>query len=407
MWPAKIGTQARSGGQHRQSRTNVGYSGSVRHLRIAHVLEKAAFTTGSVWQMFEAARGLAARRHHVVVITRPDVEMAERCLVAGIEHVGLPLRSQFDVLSMRRLAQVCRERKVMIVHAHRGIAQTVALGATHFGDHRGLIVSRGVTFPPGLATRLVMRSARVHRVVCACEAVRRAVLDHVKVPPAKVAVVYPSVDPSRFDRARLDPERIRAELGLEAVAPLVVQVGIRYWKGWKVLLGGFARVHREHPAAHLLLVGCRTGHQRAGVTHMAAEIGLARRFTAMTARVDVPEILAAASIVVDASWAGTGVSGPIREAMALGLPVVATEVGGNAELVHHGVDGLLVPPRDVATLAAAISRLLRDRPFAEQLAAQAHANVSQRFSIERRAKELESCYRSVWAEVGAEKRDSS
>jgi L-malate glycosyltransferase len=313
--------------------------------------------------------------------------------------VSLPLLNQLDIGSMRGLAALCSAYGAQIVHAHRGIALTLALGTARLGAGFGLVVNRGVTFHPGLVSRVAFRSARLHRIICACEAVRQAILDTSKVPTSKLVVISPSVDTARFDPARVDHIKVRAELGLSLDAPLIVQVGVRHWKGWRELLAAFARVREQHPTAHLLLVGCRSRSQVQGAKRVAGELGLTRWFTATLARLDIPDVLAGATVAVDASWAGTGVSGPIREAMALGRPVVATAVGGNAELVEHSVDGLLVPSRDVETLAAAISRLLRDRTLADSLGRAAQAKIRDQFDTTRRVERLEACYRQVLSEL--------
>jgi type III pantothenate kinase len=114
----------------------------------------------------------------------------------------------------------------------------------------------------------------------------------------------------------------------------------------------------------------------------------------------MPDVLAACDVVVDASWAGTGTTGTIREAMALGRPVVATAIAGNGELVQDGVTGILIPPRDVKTLAAAISRLLRDGAFAADLARAGRDKVRAQYSTAARVMRLETLYREVIREVG-------
>jgi glycosyltransferase involved in cell wall biosynthesis len=103
-------------------------------------------------------------------------------------------------------------------------------------------------------------------------------------------------------------------------------------------------------------------------------------------------VLAACDVVVDPSWAGTGITGSVREAMALGKPVVATAVAGNPELVEDGVSGILVHPRDVPMLAAAVSRLLRDSELAARLAAAGQERVRQTFSTAARIARLEALY---------------
>ncbi len=367
-------------------------------LTIVQLLEKTGFATGSVVQMFEAARGLAERGHTVLAVTRPSAEMAERCAAAGVEHVPLALRHEFDVVSMVRFARLARERHVDVVHVHKGIAHAVALGATPLRGRYGLVVNRGVSFPIDRWSSFKYRSRRVSRIVAVAENIRQVIVSG-GIPPHKVSVVYAGVDVERFDPARTDPGRVRAELGIPLDARLVGHVGMRDWKGWKELLRAFPAVRADHPAAHLLLVACTSQAQRDGVGELARDLGLAGAVTATMARFDMPDVLAACDVVVDPSWAGTGITGTIREAMALGKPVVATSIAGNPELVEDGVSGILVPPRDVPMLAAAISRLLRDRDLAGRLAVNGQQRVREHFSTAARISRLEAIYLRAAHEV--------
>jgi glycosyltransferase involved in cell wall biosynthesis len=295
-------------------------------LTIVQMLEKIDFSTGSVVQMFEAATGLASRGHTVLAVTRPNREMAQRCAEVKVEHVSLPLRHEFDVLSAHRFAHLARDRKVDVVHVHKGISHAVAWGATFLGAHYGLVVNRGVSFPMDFLSGWKYRSRRVSRIVCVAESVRRVVIATGRVPAHKVGVIYAGVDLERFDPARTHPEVVRAELGIPAEASVVGHVGMRDWKGWKEVLTAFPAIRADHPRSHLLLVACRSEAQREGVLELAREMGLTGAVTATMERRDMPDVLAACDVVVDASWAGTGITGTIREAMALGKPVVATAV---------------------------------------------------------------------------------
>ena len=368
-------------------------------LTIVQMLEKTGFATGSVVQMFEAAKGLAARGHVVLAVTRPNSEMARRCAEASIEHVGLPLRNEFDVVSARRFARLARGRKVDVVHVHKGIAHAVAWGATFVGAHYGLVVNRGVSFPIDFVSGFKYRSRRVNRIVCVAESIRRVVIATGRVPAHKVGVIYAGVDLERFDPTKAHPEAVREEFGIPSEARVVGHVGMRDWKGWKELMKAFPAVRADHPKAHLLLVACRTDAQREGVLELAREMGLAGAVTATMERSDMPDVLAACEVVVDPSWAGTGITGTIREAMALGKPVVATAVAGNPELVEDGVSGILVLPRDVPMLTAAVSRLLRDSELAARLAAAGQERVRQNFSTEPRIARLEALYLRVAHEM--------
>jgi len=371
-------------------------------LTIVQLLEKTGFATGSVVQMFEAARGLVERGHTVLAVTRPSAEMAERCAAAGVEHVPLALRHEFDVVSMVRFARLARERRVDVVHVHKGIAHAVALGATLLRGRYGLVVNRGVSFPIDLWSSFKYRSRRVSRIVAVAENIRQVIVSG-GIPPHKVSVVYAGVDVERFDPARTDPGRVRAELGIPLDARLVGHVGMRDWKGWKELLRAFPAVRADQPAAHLLLVACTSQAQRDGVAELARDLGLAGAVTATMPRFDMPDVLAACDVVVDPSWAGTGITGTIREAMALAKPVVATSVAGNPELVEDGVSGILVPPRDVPMLAAAISRLLRDGDLAVRLAVNGQRRVREHFSTAARISRLEAIYLRAAHEAGTRK----
>ena len=364
-------------------------------LTIVEMLEKTGFATGSVVQMFEAAAGMAARGHRVVVVTRPSPEMAARCAASGVEHAPLALRHEFDLPSMVRFARLARERKADVVHVHKGIAHAVAWGATFLGARYGLVVNRGVSFPIDAWSALKYRSRRVGRIVTVAESIRQVVIATGRIRPEKVSVVYAGVDVARFDPARTDPAAVRTELGIPPEARVVGHVGMRDWKGWKELVRAFPAIRADHPDAHLLLVACTSPAQRDGVLGLAREMGLAGAVTATLARTDMPDVLAACQVVVDPSWAGTGITGTIREAMALGKPVVVTAVAGNPELVEDGASGIVVPPRDVPMLAAAVSRLLRDAELAARLAAAGRERVCLNFSTEARVARLEALYLRV------------
>ena len=97
-----------------------------RPLSVVQILEKGRLTTGSVVQMFQLATGLARRGHRVAVVSRPDGDLPAACRDAGLEFFALPLRHSFDVGSARGLARLFSDRRVELVHAHKGIAHAVA-----------------------------------------------------------------------------------------------------------------------------------------------------------------------------------------------------------------------------------------------------------------------------------------
>jgi type III pantothenate kinase len=139
-------------------------------------------------------------------------------------------------------------------------------------------------------------------------------------------------------------------------------------------------------------VACEDDAKKAEVAAFAREQGIEGRVLPIGFRSDMPDVLAAAEIVADLSYEGLGITGTLREAMALGVPVVGSAAGGNPELVVDGESGLLVPPRDVPAMAAAVRRLLADPALGARLAKAARDRVEKGFSSEVRLDRIEALY---------------
>jgi glycosyltransferase involved in cell wall biosynthesis len=147
-----------------------------------------------------------------------------------------------------------------------------------------------------------------------------------------------------------------------------------------MLLDAFARVARVDGSADLLLAG--DGPQRQDLEAQAAALGIQRRVRFLGVRGDVPDLLRAADIFTLTS-VSEAASLTLMEAMAAGLPVVVTNVGGNPEIVRQGVDGLLVPRGDSAAAADAFLALLADAENARLMGQAARARAHERYRLDR------------------------
>ncbi len=369
-----------------------------RRLSILQVLEKGLFSTGSVVQMFQLARGLAGRGHRVAIVSRPEGQVPEQARREGLEFIALPLKHEFDFGSARRLAKVFDERAVDVVHAHKGIAHSIALFATCFSRRRPVIVvNRGVSFPLDALNRIKFH-VRMDAAVTVCEDIKRVIVASGRLSPDKVNVIYAGVDLARFDPEKTDRERVRREWGVAAGETLLVQVGAREWKGWKPLISASAMLAKEFPGLKTAIVACEDDGKKAEVSAFARECAIEGRVFPIGFRSDMPDVLAAAEIVADLSYEGLGITGTLREAMALGKPVVASAAGGNPELVVDGESGLLVPPKDPAATAAAVRRLLIDPELSSRLGRGGRARVEKGFSSEVRLDRIEALYARLIAE---------
>ena len=370
----------------------------MRRLSILQILEKGLFSTGSVVQMFQLARGLAGRGHRVAIVSRPEGQVPDEARREGLDFLALPLRHEFDLGSARRLARAFDERAVDVVHVHKGIAHSVALFATAFSRRRPVIVvNRGVSFPLDMFNRVKFH-VRMDAVVTVCEDIKKVIVASGKLAPEKVNVIYAGVDLSRFDPAKADKDRIRREWGVAPDEKLLVQVGAREWKGWKDLITAAALLAAEFPKLKTAIVACEDDAKKVEVAAFAREKGIADRVLPIGFRTDMPDVLAAADVVADLSYEGLGITGTLREAMALGVPVIASAAGGNPELVVDGESGILVPPREPAAMAAAVGRLLTDPALAARLARGGLERVESGFSSQVRLDRIEALYERLIAE---------
>jgi len=357
--------------------------------------ERGRHGAGPARQAWETAQALAALGLPSLVFTPEELPDQPGGTTVPVKWQALPLRSVVDGRSMRQLARLTRHRHAPLLHAHGPVAHAVALGALLLGGRFQLLVRRSKSFPLPTPARPAFRTRRVRGVVATCQAVREALVGTSGVAAEKVHVVYPGVDLEQLDLRRTRPAAVRLELGISPQARLLVQVGSPDWKGWREVLAALPVIRSAAPDAHLLLVGYPRAEQREWIATLARELGVAEAVRVLPFRDDLPDILAAGELVVDAAWAGTGLSRPLLEAMALARPVVATRCGGTPELVEDGTTGLLVPPRDVATLAAAAARLLHDVETARALAAAARDRVASQFTTAHYAARLAATYRRI------------
>jgi glycosyltransferase involved in cell wall biosynthesis len=362
-------------------------------LRILHLYPKRDYFTGAAIQALELASGLAARGHHVVVATRPSALWAEKAAERGVRHCPLPVASAVDIGSVRALASLVRAHRIQVVHAHKGKALALLAGLVI--PFPVLVANRGVSFQAGRLQALGYTTPRVTAVIAVCDSIKQGLMA-AGVPAAKIEVIYSGTDTERFHPA-VDGTAVRKELGVEPDEPLITQVGVRSTKGNDDVIDAMGIVAARAPHARLLFVGARNPQP---LLERARARGIEHAVRVLGYREDMPQILRASSCCVDASHTGLGITGALREALAVQTPVVATDVAGNQELVHDGETGVLVRSRDVAGLAAAILRLIDDRQYAVALGEAGRQLVVSHFSTRRKVDRMEALYGRLVAAPG-------
>jgi glycosyltransferase involved in cell wall biosynthesis len=306
-------------------------------------------------------------------------------LAADLEAEGWPVTA-LDVPPglwpglVLRLARIFRQWRADAVHTHNDrpliyaapAARLARVGrVVHTRHGRGLGNSRRQVLLGNAAARLT------DDFVCVSEdAARMSVAQGL--PPRRVQTVWNGIDTRRFAFADPRPD-----------GPAVIVARLSPEKDIATLLHAVRRVVDADPAFRLEIAG--DGPCLPELRRLAAELGLDGSVTFLGLVRDVPALLARAKLYVLSSIS-EGVSLTLLEAMACGLPVVATRVGGTPEVVVDETTGLLVPPGDPAALAAALNRTYRDADLAAALGRRGRARVEAHFDIRRMVAAYERKY---------------
>lgn len=364
-------------------------------LRVLQLYPKEDYFTGAAIQLRELTLGLRARGHHVVVATRPSPMWRQKAEEAGIPYASLPMRHELDMRSVAGIIRLLREHGIQVVHCHKGRARTLALLAGLFERIPVLILNRGVSFPLDPWNRLGYTTDRVTAVVAVCESIKRGLVA-AGVAPEKIEIIYSGTDTDRFHPG-VDGSRVRAEMGLAPEHFLVTQIGVRSWRGNDDVLEAMSRLARAAPQARLLIVGAPPP-RITSLMEKARARGIEDVTRVIGHREDIPEILAASNVTVDASYAGLGLTGSLRESLALETPVIGTNLEGIPELVLDGETGLLVPPRNPEALAQAILRIIENPTRAKAMARAGRKRVEALFSTRVKVEKTEALYSRLLAE---------
>ncbi len=359
-------------------------------MRVLHLNTERTWRGGEQ-QTLWLATGLRDAGDASEVACPPGSPLAQRARAAGLPVHEILMRGEWDAAAVGALRRLFRERRPEVVHMHTSHAHTLGCLAARGKGGPRTAVSRRVDFSIYRNfLRLSWLKYRLlgHRFVAISRAVREVLLRD-GIPADRIEVVPSGIDTARLDGARR--KDLRLDLGLPPGTPLVGDVAAFGWhKAQEVLVEATPLLLREVPDAHVALIG--DGECRPRVEALARRLGLlGRRVHFLGFRDDVPDVLGSLDLFVMCSVM-EGLCTSALDAQAVGVPVVASAVGGLPEAVADGETGLLVPPRDPPALAAAMARILRDRGLRERLSAGGRRRVRERFSVKAMVEGTRSVY---------------
>ena len=349
-------------------------------MRIIHVASGREWRGGQR-QTWLLASELAKLGVSQTIVTRRGGQLFKRLHRVGMHvhgcgwTVGLDPRALIATLKEARGAPA-------IIHAHDPHAFAVAATAAR-STRRPLVVTRRVTFP----LRRPAAWQRADRVVAISEAVRAQLITD-GIDPSRIVVVRSGVDLQAVGHALRGGFGERA--GVPEDSPFVVCIAaLTSEKGLDTLVAAASRVAERTPKIHWAIAG--TGPLAGALSRLAVRSGVADSVHLLGHIDDPTALLAEADCVVMPSTS-EAFGSSLLDAMALGIPIVASDVGGIPEVV--GGAGVIVPPGNPVALAEAVAAVVGDRALAARLGAAARERV-QEFGAERMARAMVAVYRSV------------
>lgn len=348
---------------------------------VAHVVQNLD-VGGLERVVISLMRGIDSGRYRSILYTLGSGGV----LSTGLAREGFCVRPftkapGLDYALLARMARALRADHVDIVHCHNYSPLVYGAVSGRAARVAGVVyTAHGAKTSGRRATRTFQRLHLVDEVVFVSDDARRVALAAGAVRDRRVHTIVNGVDARAYLRGSDARRRVRAEFSVPDDAPVVgIIARLTAAKDHVNLFDAFLRVLEAHTDARLLVVG--DGELRAELEQAVQQRSLSGAVVFAGRRDDVADVLSAFDVFVLSS-ATEGLAVTLLEAMAAGLPVVATRVGGNPEVVVDGDTGSIVPPRDPAALGAAIGEMLSDRACAKRMGERGAERARGRFGID-------------------------
>ncbi|MBI5118515.1 glycosyltransferase [Candidatus Poribacteria bacterium] len=320
---------------------------------------------------------------------------------AGASLHNLRYEEGIDLPVVFQLERLMRKERIDVLHTNNygawfyGTLANVRWRAGHVHTEHSKI--ENIWRRKWLERRL---TSLTDTVVAVSDRVRGHMAGEIRIAPEKIKLIYNGVDIRKFARAEERRLEGRRNLGIKEGDTLYgIVARLEAVKDHAVIIRAFSRVKAVRPGARLVIVG--GGSLKGALSELSRELGLEGEIIFTGERSDVPDLLNAMDVYVLASR-DEGLNLTLLEAMSCELPVIATCVGGNPEVVVDGGTGLLVAPRDDYSFGEAMLRLLDNLPERMRMGSEGRSRVVSLFSLERMIR----AYQNLYTEEGLRRKSS-
>ena len=352
----------------------------------------------------DLADKLDKHRYEPVVCCLQMGPLIERIRDKEIKLIHIEKKPGLDYGLILKLAKIVKQERIDILHSHNkavllyGVLAAKIAGTPliHTRHGRGIVEQFNI-----LSRKMLMRRTLYHLVdliVSVSHDAAKAALQIYRVPKKRLITIHNGVNVEKYSKrlSAVDIQQIKQRIGIgehDLVIGNVARLSLE--KAHDTLLEAFAIIRQNIENVKLVIIG--DGPMRGELEAMTVALGVASDVLFLGMRRDIPELLNLFDVFVLSSVT-EGVSLTLLEAMSAELPIVATNVGGNPEVVLDEVTGIVVPPENSKSLANAIVRILTNRQVARKMGQAGKKRVIKHFSLECMVRSYEDIYDFVLAE---------
>ena len=362
-------------------------------INVAHIVQ--SFDVGGIEKLVVdlIANSKDGRFQYTVFCIDSKGRLASLLEEKGVEVIELNKRKGVDISLIFRFADELKKRKIDVVHSHNpGPAFYGGLAARLSGISVIVYSKHGIKLGARLRDKFLESFSFMLQdyIVAVSEKAFGFMIDKEKAPAKKMLLIENGIDLNQFKTGDVKKETVLSEHGLPRLEYIIgIIARLDRLKDIPTLISAFGMLSKGRPDASLVVVG--DGEERNALEKLVKETGLTGKVFFLGTQTRIPELLSIFSLFVLSSITE---SSPISllEAMAAGLPIVATNVGGNAELVKDGYNGFIVEPKDIIGMRDAMLKIIEDKDLAKRMGEVNRKTAFSKYGIENTIKKYESLY---------------
>jgi glycosyltransferase involved in cell wall biosynthesis len=359
-------------------------------IKVLHVLTDTN-VGGAGRYLFNLLSKWPSKNFDFIVACPGGGEMEKELKARNIKYISLTGgESSISLVHIKELISIIRRHKIDIVHTHASLSGRIAgrlTGSRVVLTRHGLSPVKNDAFHRFISW--LVAKMFTDKIIAISRAVKINLIE-TGIPAEMITTIHNGIDLSPLEN--VEPI-LRKELGIAQDIPIIGIVARLVWqKGYEYAIKAMPFVLKRYPRAILVIIG--DGHLKNKLQDLVKELSVEKNVLFLGYRRDVEKIMADFDVFVLPSISeGLGLS--LLEAMALGKPVVATEVGGMPEVVKSGISGLLVAPKDSEALATGILKILSSKEMSRRMATAAKKTVYEKFSAQSMAALTEKLYTKI------------